>query len=72
MQKKLVLAAAVAGALAAPAAFAEATVYGHLDIGIQSLDAGDGYNGADLFLNDQQGSGGSLLGFRPPMTSAAV
>lgn len=64
MQKKLALAAAVAGVLAAPAAFAEATVYGHLDVGVQRVDPGAGYAGSKLFVNDQQGSGGSFLGVR--------
>lgn len=64
MQKKLVLAAAVAGVLAAPTAFAEATVYGHIDIGLQRVDPGEGYEGSDFFLQDQQGSGGSFFGFR--------
>ena len=64
MQKKLVLAAAVAGVLAAPTAFAQSTFYGHLDVGVQRVDPGEGYNGSDLFLNDQQGSGGSFVGWR--------
>lgn len=64
MQKKLILAASVAGVLAAPGAFAAATVYGHMDIGLQRVDPGGGYSGADWHLADQQGSGGSLLGFR--------
>lgn len=65
MQKKLVLAAAVAGSLAAaPAAFAEVSLYGLVDIGIQSVDPGAGYNGEDLIVSDNMGTGGSRLGFR--------
>lgn len=64
MQKKLMLASAIAGVLAAPTAFADAALYGHLDIGVQRVDPGSGYQGSKIFLNDQQGSGGSYLGVK--------
>lgn len=63
MQKKLALAAAIAGVLAAPQVFAASTVYGQVDIGVQIADPGAGYQGSDIFVNDYQGAGGSLLGF---------
>lgn len=64
VQKQLALAAAGASMLAAPAAFANATVYGHVDIGVQRVKPGGTYDGAKLFVTDQQGGSGSFLGFR--------
>jgi predicted porin len=50
---------------ASPAAFAAATVYGHLDVGIQSFDNDSPtYNGSELLMGTNYGSGGSLLGFK--------
>jgi predicted porin len=64
MNKKLLTAAVVAALSASPAAFADATVYGKIDIGVQSVSPGSGYSGSKLFVNDTQGSGGSLIGFK--------
>lgn len=63
MQKKLVLVAAVAGALAAPAAMADVHVSGLVDVGIQSVDPGTGYNGSKQHVTDNMGAGGSRLNF---------
>ena len=57
-------AALVTGSLATQPAFAAAEAYGHLDIGVQRVDPGGGYEGAKIFVNDQQGSSGGILGFR--------
>jgi predicted porin len=64
MNKKLLTAAVVATLSASPAAFAEATIYGFMDVGMQSVSPGSGYSGAKLFTSDTMGSGGSLLGFK--------
>ena len=63
MQKKLVLVAAVAGALAAPAAMADVRVSGLVDVGIQSVDPGSGYDGSKIHMTDNMGAGGSRLNF---------
>lgn len=63
MQKKLVLVAAVAGALAAPAAMADVHMSGLVDVGLQSADPGSGYSGSKQFVGDNMGAGGSRLNF---------
>lgn len=64
MNKKLITAVAVATLGASPAVFAAADLYGMLDIGVQIVDPGSSYVGSKTFVNDTQGSGGSLLGWR--------
>ena len=65
MNKKLLVAAVMSTLAASPAAFAAATVYGHLDVGIQSMDNDNpAYAGSELFMGTNYGSGGSLLGFK--------
>lgn len=63
MQKKLVLVAAVAGALAAPAVMADVRTSGLVDIGLQSVDPGTGYDGSKQHVTDNMGAGGSRLNF---------
>jgi predicted porin len=65
MNKKLLAAAVVSALTASPAAFSAVTVYGHLDVGIQSMDNDDpAYAGSELFMGSNYGSGGSFIGFR--------
>ncbi len=54
----------VTGSLATQPAFAAAEVYGLVDVAVQSVNPGAGYDGSKLFEHDAGGSGGSLLGFR--------
>jgi len=63
MQKKLLLAVAVAGVVAAPAAMADVHVSGLVDVGVQSVDPGTGYNGSKIHMTDNMGAGGSRLNF---------
>src|SRR5690554_4450474 len=63
MQKK-VLAAALGGLLISPAAFADVSVYGLVDVGVQFADPGGDYQGSETFVTDVAGTGGSRLGFR--------
>lgn len=64
MNKKLLTAVVVTTLSASPAVFADASLYGSLDIGIQSVSPGSGYNGQKIFVDDRQGSGGSYIGWK--------